>query len=67
MMNEVPRFDVGFKWTLKRPTYTRDYVIVDVYETFNSQGDLVKIRYVCESKLSTDYDVCETTIARSLS
>jgi len=60
------RFKIGRVWTLVRPSFTRDYVIIDIYKTYNSKNELIKIRYVCKSELSTDYDVCDTTIARAV-
>jgi hypothetical protein len=48
----------------------KDYVctVTDILSTFNSKGDLVRIRYVATHtfmfRTITDYDVIETTIAR---
>ncbi len=44
--------------------------MVDILKTYNSKGELVKIRYVSAhefcGRIVMDYDVCETTIARGL-
>ena len=61
------RFKIGLKWTLTRPTHKRGYEIIDIYKTYNSKDELIKIRYVCKSGLAIDYDVCDATIARSMS
>lgn len=40
--------------------------VIDIYKTYNSKGELVKTRYVCQHTLMgqvvTDYDVLATTI-----
>lgn len=64
-----PRFAVGttFRSHGKHP---RECTVVDVWRTYNSMGELVKLRYVATHQFMgqtlTDYDVCDTTIARNL-
>ena len=59
------RFSVGdtFKTRGKHP---RLCTIRDILVTYNSKGELVKIRYVADHELNgqtiSDYDVCETTV-----
>jgi len=64
----VPRFNIGtqFKSAGKHP---RLCTVVEVLRTFNSKDELVRIRYVATHPgpiggVVTDYDVCDTTIAR---
>ena len=66
-----PKYTVGQKFTIKRKNYSRDYVITDIYTTFDSKGNFVKYRYVTTHKGPfdqdiVDYDIVETTIARAL-
>ena len=62
-----PRFAIGQKYrsSSKRETIC---TVTDVHKTYNSAGDLVKIRYVSTHEFCgqtvQDLDVCETTIAR---
>jgi len=60
------RFNIGLVFIVKRPSYEREYEIIDVYKTYNSKNELIKIRYVCKSALSIDYDMMDTTIARAV-
>lgn len=52
-----------FKTRHKNP---RICTVIDKWDTYNSKGELVKVRYVATykfmSQLVTDYDVVETTI-----
>jgi hypothetical protein len=65
----TPRFAIGtiFKSHGKHPRTMR---VSDILRTYNSAGDLVRIRYVAEHEFMgqtiTDHDICETTIARNL-
>lgn len=68
------RYQIGVKFKLRngrgRKEYSREYTVTDIYRTYNSDGLMVKLRYVathdfCGQKV-TDYDVIETTIARNL-
>ena len=64
-----PKYQIGqqFKTRGKSPKLC---TVTDILKTFNSKGELVKIRYVAEHQLMgraiVDHDVCETTIAMSL-
>lgn len=64
----TPKYPVGlrFKPMGKKTTYT----VSDIYTTRNQQNKVVQLRYVCKYLFSgqvvTDYDVPETTIARSM-
>lgn len=64
------RFKIGQTYLHKRPNSEQLRTIVDIHQTFNSKGELVKIRYVTEHSFMgqklTDYDVLETSIARAL-
>lgn len=44
--------------------------VTDIYKTYNSAGDLVKVRYEAQhdfcGQVVNDHDVCATTIARGL-
>ena len=68
MEQRKPKYKIGqkFKPMGKNSTYT----VKDIYLTYNSQNDLISIRYVCDylfcEQIVTDYDVPETTIARSM-
>lgn len=63
-------YNIGLKFTIKRPKSTRECTIVDIHKTYNSFGDLVQTRYVIEycfmGQLMQDRDVVSTTIARAL-
>jgi hypothetical protein len=51
---------------------TRSYIckVIDIYKTYNSAGELVKVRYEAQhvfcGQVVNDHDVCATTIARGL-
>lgn len=63
------KFNIGqqFKSRGKHPLLC---TITDVLKTYNSRGELVKVRYVAThdvlGQVVTDYDVCETSISRGL-
>lgn len=63
------RFPIGTTYT-PRGKVARLHTITDVYKTYNSAGDLVRLRYVATHVFAgqtvTDYDVCDTTIAMGL-
>lgn len=50
-----------------RGKHSKLCTVVDILKTYNSQGELVKVRYVATHEFMgqtvTDYDVPETTIA----
>lgn len=61
------RFEIGTKYKTsgKHPKLC---TVVDVLRTYNSAGDLVKLRYVSEHEFLgqtvTDYDVPDAAIAK---
>jgi hypothetical protein len=61
-----PRFQIGqqFKTRGKHP---RICTVRDILKTYNSKGEMVKVRYVATHDFMgqdvTDWDVIETTIA----
>lgn len=61
------RFAIGTVYTNRRG---QECTVVDVLKTFNSAGQLVKVRYVAEHQIMgqsvSDSDVNEATIARAL-
>lgn len=62
----APRFDIGTKYKTRGKS-PRSCTVVDIYKTYNSKGELVKISYISEhmflGQIVTDRDVNETTIA----
>lgn len=50
-----------------RGKHSKLCTVTDIHRTYNSQGELVKLRYVAThefmGQVVTDYDVPETTIA----
>lgn len=71
-MSAEARFRVGQQYWHNDPKFKVRYVctIVDIYKTYNSAGELVKLRYVAShdflGQKVVDYDVVDTTIARNL-
>jgi hypothetical protein len=69
VQKETQRFAIGttFQTGGKFP---RNCTVVDFLRTYNTKGECVKTRYVAThvviGQIVTDYDVCETTIARGL-
>lgn len=65
-----PRFTIGTVFTRKRKNSAQDYTIVDIYRTYDSKDNLVKLRYVGECKFLgqtiIDSEITDTEIARSL-
>lgn len=63
------RFPIGTKFTPKRK-HAAECTVVDVYRTYNSAGELVKLRYVTQHQFLgqtlTNYDVVDATIAIAL-
>lgn len=63
------RFPIGTQY-LTRGKHPLLCTVVDVLRTYNSRGDLVRLRYVATHQFCgqtvTDGDVCDTTIARGL-
>jgi hypothetical protein len=62
-----PRFVIGQQFTSlgKHPKLC---TVMDIHKTYNSRNELVKVRYIATHEFCgqtvTDYDICETTIAR---
>lgn len=68
MVHEIkPRFEIGQRYKTSGK-YPNICTVVDILSTYNSAGELVKIRYVATHDFLgqpvTDYDVVDTTIAR---
>lgn len=66
-----PRFEIGTVYHYKLGAKIRRvYTVTDIYKTYNSAGELVKMRYVVQhdfcGQILTRYDVTETEIARAL-
>ncbi len=65
----APRFTIGTEFTT-RGKFSRKCKIVDILQTYNAAGDLVRVRYVAEHEFCQqkvlDYDVCDTTVAVGL-
>lgn len=63
------KYDIGTKFTT-RGKRQDVCTVIDILSTFNSAGELVRIRYVAEHEFCgqqvTDYDVAGTTIAKGL-
>lgn len=61
------RYEIGHQFTM-RGKAPQVCTVVDVLRTYNSAGELVKLRYVATHQFMgqtlTDSDVCDTTIAR---
>ena len=66
----APRFKIGTTYKLPRNKNNLVCTVVDIYTTTDAAGEIVRIRYVATHKFCGqtvfDYDVCDTTIARSL-
>ena len=62
-----PRFAIGQKF-VARGKNASQCEVVDIFKTFNSSGQLVRVEYVAAHDFMgqkiVDYSVCETTIAR---
>lgn len=63
----APRFTIGTQYTT-RGKHPQLCTVTDILSTCNAKGELVRIRYVSThlfaGQIVTDYDVCDTTIAR---
>jgi hypothetical protein len=64
-----PKFKIGqqYKTGGKHPKIC---TVIDIYKTYNSNGEMVKLRYVSQhefcGQMVIDADVPEATIARGL-
>lgn len=58
---------IGTKY-MSAGKYGRECIVVDIYKTYNTAGELVKTRYVTEhnflGQAIRDHDVCVVTIQR---
>lgn len=64
-----PKFNIGQQYkTMGKQS--KICTIVDIHKTYDSKGEMVKLRYVSEHEFCgqtlKDEDVVETTIARGL-
>ncbi len=63
------KYSIGTHYTT-RGKNPRICTVVDILKTYNSKGDLVRVRYVSTHQFAgqtvTDYDVIPATIARGL-
>jgi hypothetical protein len=61
------RFPIGTQYKPIGKSGRRS-TVSDVHRTYNSDGELVRLRYVATSQLMgqtlTEYDICDATIAR---
>lgn len=69
MKNPEIRYNIGTKFK-SGGKCARECEVIDIYKTYDSKGELVKVRYVAVhtflGQQVTDYDVCQTTIDRGL-
>lgn len=60
------RFNIGQTFTTRGKS-PRECTVIDILRTYNSAGEMVRLRYVAThtfmGQTVTDSDVCETTIA----
>lgn len=68
-MNPVnePKYSIGTQFK-NRGDKHRIFTVTDVYRTYNSAGDLVKVSYQAKSNVTgaIDYDVLEIRISMGL-
>lgn len=62
-----PKFSIGQQYKTGGKN-SKLCTVIDIYKTYNSKGEMVKLRYVsthdfCGQKV-TDYDVVETSVTR---
>lgn len=64
-----PRFTIGQQF-MSRGKHPKLCTVTDIYKTYNSKGELVKINYVAThdfmGQAVTAYDVTDTAIAMGL-
>jgi len=64
------QFKIGTKFIKQGRKHAKIETVVDILKTYNSKGELVKIRYVAAHEFMgqtvTDSDVLDITIARGL-
>lgn len=65
-----PRFKIGTKFKKVGRKHAQVETVVDIWKTYNSKGELVKVNYVSEhdflGQKLYDHSVIDTTIARGL-
>lgn len=65
-----PRFKIGTVYKLPRNQHGLVCTVVDIHTTTNAAGEVVRVSYVTTHEFCGqtvfDYNVCDTTIARSL-
>lgn len=65
-------YAIGTKFWYYRGKHDREYIITEVYSTYNSKGELVRNTYDAVStqpllgQFVTWNDICETAITRSI-
>lgn len=69
-MTTEPRFPIGTRFIPAGRKVKNVWRVVDIWRTYDSAGNLVRVRYVAAhdflGQTVTDCDVIETTIARGL-
>lgn len=62
-------YEIGTKY-MSRGKHPKICTVTDILKTYNSVGELVKVRYISEhefcGQMVKDYDVVATTIARGI-
>lgn len=62
-------YKIGTKYS-SGGKHPRVCTVTDIYKTYNSKGELVKVRYEAQHEFAgqivNDHDVCAVTIARNL-
>ena len=63
-------YAIGTKYEMKGKNSRAICTVTDIYKTYNSTGELVKVRYEAQhefcGQIVNDHDICATTIARGL-
>jgi threonine dehydrogenase-like Zn-dependent dehydrogenase len=64
-----PKYNIGQQYKTMGK-HSKVCTIIDIYKTYNTNGEMVKLRYVSQhefcGQIVKDDDVVETTIARGL-
>jgi hypothetical protein len=67
-MNTV--IEIGTKFIRKGYKHPKEEEVIDIHTTYDNDGNVVKVRYVCAHELMgqqvVDYDVPKTTILRAI-
>lgn len=68
-MSKSARFEIGTKFR-SSGKHPKICTVVDILTTYNSAGEVHKIRYVATheflGQIVTNYDVCDVEIARGI-